>query len=85
MEEKKVIVLQEVLDRISKSFNIEPEKLSRDTSFVTDLGFDSINMLELMSMIEEIADCEIPDEDLEKLTSVGSTIAYFESKGYKIE
>ena len=53
-----------------------PAKLSRDASFVADLGFDSIDAIELVIAVEDEFAIEIPYDDAEKLTTVGAAIDY---------
>ncbi len=61
-----------VMDRLS----VEEEQIKPEASFVDDLGADSLDIVELIMGIEEEFDIEIPDEDAEKLTSVGEAINY---------
>ena len=65
-----------VVDRL----NAEPENFKPEASFVEDLGADSLDIVELIMGIEEEFDIEIPDEDAEKLTTVGDAMKYIMSK-----
>ena len=57
-----------------------PDKVSRETSFVNDLGADSLDTVELVMEFEDEFEISIPDEDAEKIQTVGSAIQYIESK-----
>jgi len=53
-----------------------------EASFIEDLGADSLDTVELVMAFEEEFGAEIPDEDAEKLKTVGSVIDYLKSKGF---
>lgn len=55
------------------------EDISNDASFVDDLGADSLDTVELVMALEEEFECEIPDEEAEKITTVQQAIDYVES------
>lgn len=61
-----------IVDRL----DVEEEKIVPEASFVEDLGADSLDIVELIMGIEEEFNIEIPDEDAEKLTSVGEAMNY---------
>ncbi len=65
-----------IVDRLG----VDPNEVTDDASFIDDLGADSLDTVELVMAFEEEFDIEIPDEDAEKLTSVGSAKEYLESK-----
>jgi acyl carrier protein len=52
------------------------EDIDNDSSFVDDLGADSLDTVELVMALEEEFECEIPDEDAEKITTVQEAINY---------
>jgi len=54
------------------------EDIANDASFVDDLGADSLDTVELVMALEEEFECEIPDEDAEKITTVQQAIDYVE-------
>jgi len=70
----------EVIDRIKKiivdQLGIEASKITENSSFVDDLGADSLDIVELIMAFEEEFDIEIPDEDAEKIKTVGDAIRY---------
>ena len=55
---------------------IEASKITENSSFVDDLGADSLDIVELIMAFEEEFDIEIPDEDAEKIKTVGDAIRY---------
>ncbi|MGR8933176.1 MAG: acyl carrier protein [Gammaproteobacteria bacterium] len=55
------------------------EDISNDASFVDDLGADSLDTVELVMALEEEFECEIPDEEAEKITTVQQAIDYVEN------
>jgi acyl carrier protein len=54
------------------------EEVSNESSFVDDLGADSLDTVELVMALEEEFECEIPDEEAEKITTVQQAIDYIE-------
>ncbi len=69
-----------VRDIIVNELGVEPSKVTREASFVEDLGADSLDTVELVMAFEEEFGIEIPDEDAEKMETVGDAIAYLEGK-----
>ena len=65
-----------VKDIIINELGVEAEKVTPDASFVEDLGADSLDTVELVMAFEEEFGIEIPDEDAEKLQTVGDAIGY---------
>jgi acyl carrier protein len=59
---------------------VDPNEITPQASFVDDLGADSLDTVELVMAFEEEFDIEIPDEDAEKLTSVGKAMEYLEKR-----
>lgn len=55
-----------------------PDQITPEASFIDDLGADSLDTVELVMALEEEFDIEIPDEDAEKITTVGQAIEYIE-------
>ncbi len=76
IEEIKDKLKQIVIDRL----DVDEDQITPDASFVEDLGADSLDIVELIMGIEEEFDIEIPDEDAEKLTTVGGALEYIKSK-----
>ena len=69
---------QKVKDIIINELGVEPEKVTREASFVEDLGADSLDTVELVMAFEEEFGMEIPDEEAEKLQTVGDAIRYIQ-------
>jgi acyl carrier protein len=78
MSMDRATIEKKVKDMIIDSLGIDPEKISNDSSFVDDLGADSLDTVELVMAFEEEFGVEIPDEDAEKLMTVGDAIGYLE-------
>jgi acyl carrier protein len=67
-----------VKEIIINELGVEPEKVTPEASFVEDLGADSLDTVELVMAFEEEFGMEIPDEEAEKLQTVGDAIRYIE-------
>ncbi len=65
---------------IAEQLGVKLEEVTDAASFIEDLGADSLDTVELVMALEEEFGIEIPDEDAEKMTSVGDAIKYIESK-----
>jgi len=68
-----------VREIIVEQLGVNPEQVTPEASFVDDLGADSLDTVELVMALEEEFGLEIPDEEAEKLGSVGDAINYIES------
>ena len=71
---------QKVRDIIEKELGVEREKLTDDASFIEDLGADSLDIVELVMEFETEFNIDIPDEDAEKLRTVGDAMNYLHQK-----
>ena len=71
-----------VKEIIVEQLGVNPEQVTPEASFVEDLGADSLDTVELVMAFEEEFGAEIPDEDSEKLTTVGAVIEYLKNKGF---
>jgi acyl carrier protein len=69
-----------VKEIIVDQLGVEAEQVKPEASFVDDLGADSLDTVELVMAFEEEFDLEIPDEDAEKIKTVGDAITYIKSK-----
>ncbi len=69
-----------VKEIIANELGVEIEKVTDEASFVDDLGADSLDTVELVMAFEEEFEIEIPDEDAERMQTVGDAIKYLEGK-----
>ena len=74
-----------VKEIIVEQLGVNAEQVTPEASFIDDLGADSLDTVELIMAFEEEFGAEIPDEDAEKLSSVGKVIEYLKSKGFDKE
>lgn len=65
---------------IAEQLNVKEDEITEEASFVDDLGADSLDTVELVMAFEEEFGIEIPDEDAEKIRTVGDAIKYIEEK-----
>ncbi len=72
-------VEDKVKEIIIEQLGVDPEEVTNDASFINDLGADSLDTVELVMALEEEFDIEIPDEEAEKLQSVGQAIDYIKA------
>lgn len=70
-----------VKDIIVEQLGVNAEQVTNEASFIDDLGADSLDTVELVMAFEEEFGAEIPDEDAEKLTTVGAVVSYLKGKG----
>lgn len=71
---------EKVKDIIVEELGVEREKLTSDASFMEDLGADSLDTVELVMAFEKEFDIDIPDEEAEKLRTVGDAMSYLHQK-----
>ena len=71
------MVYEKIVEKICTQFGLEPENVSENTSFVDDLGADSLDVVELtIEMEEEFGMAEVSEEELKKLRTVGDLVEY---------
>ena len=73
-------VEEKVKDIIVEELGVEREKLTTEASFMEDLGADSLDTVELVMAFEKEFDIDIPDEEAEKLRTVGDALKYLNEK-----
>lgn len=71
---------EKVKDIITKQLGVDMDKVTPESSFIEDLGADSLDTVELVMAFEEAFNIEIPDEDAEKILKVQDAIKYIEDK-----
>lgn len=69
---------EKISELIADKLGVEPSKINPDAKFVEDLGADSLDTVELIMQLEDEFSLEIPDEEAEKLTTVGAVIEYID-------
>ena len=76
--------MSSVADKVKKigveQLGVSEDQVTPEAKFIEDLGADSLDQVELVMALEEEFGSDIPDEDAEKLTTVGDAIKYVESK-----
>lgn len=73
-------VEEKIKSIIAEQLGVKVEEVTPQASFIDDLGADSLDTVELIMALEEEFSVEIPDEEAEKLTTVGDAIRYIEAK-----
>ena len=71
-----VEIEEKVIQIVSEQMSVEKSEISRETSFANDLNADSLDTVELVMELEDEFDMTIPDEEAEKLKTVGEAIEY---------
>jgi acyl carrier protein len=65
---------------VAEQLGAKEESVTAESRFVDDLGADSLDTVELVMALEDEFDCEIPDEEVEKIQSVGEAVKYIAEK-----
>ncbi len=71
---------ERVIDIIASELSVEKSKVVPEASFVEDLGADSLDNVDLVMALEDSFETEIPDEDAQKMLTVGDAIQYIKSR-----
>ncbi len=79
-EKKRQEIEEKVTKIVCEQMGTTPDKVSKETSFINDLGADSLDTVELVMEFEDQFDLNIPDEEAEKIQTVGDAISYIEEK-----
>ncbi len=74
-------IAQKVKEIISQQLDVDIEQIQETSSFIDDLGADSLAIVELVLALEENFDIDIPDEDTEKIQTVGDAVNYIRQRG----
>ena len=70
------VIEAKVIEIVSEQMGVDKAEISRDTSFINDLNADSLDTVELVMEFEDEFDMSIPDEEAEKIQTVGAAIDY---------
>lgn len=79
MSDDKDSIRSKVVEIVCEQMGAQREKITDDTHFINDLGADSLDTVELVMEFEDEFDLNIPDEDAEKIETVGDAIAYIQA------
>lgn len=73
------MILEQVKNIIEEQLGIDPSEIYEDSSFIEDLGADSLDIVELIMAFESEFDMEIDDDEVENISTVGDVINYIKS------
>ncbi|MBR5901956.1 acyl carrier protein [bacterium] len=71
---------EKVKDIIVKNLGVKPEEVTEDANFTDDLGADSLDLVEVVMALEEEFDAPVPDEEAEKIKTVGDAVRFIDAK-----
>ncbi|WP_460287520.1 acyl carrier protein [Clostridium faecium] len=74
------MMFEKIRERIAEQLSIEEDEIKMESFFIDDLGADSLDIVELIMALEEEFDIEIPDEDAEKISTVGDVVEYIKAR-----
>lgn len=74
------MVFEKVKEIVVEQLGVEEDEVTIESSFIDDLGADSLDIVELIMALEEEFDIEVPDEEAEKITTVGDVVEYIKSQ-----
>lgn len=73
-------ILEKVVQIVGDQMGVDQAEISADTSFIDDLNADSLDTVELVMELEDEFDMSIPDEEAEKLKTIGDAVEYVEKQ-----
>ncbi len=73
------MVFEKVRDIIAEQFDVETDEVTAESNIVDDFGADSLDVVDLISSVEDEFDVQIPDEKVEGIKTVGDIVAFIES------
>ena len=73
------MVFEKIKDILTEQLNVDENDITMESSFVDDLGADSLDIVELIMAMEEEFEIEIPEEDAEGITTVGAAVEYIKA------
>ena len=74
-------MFEKIREVLCEQLDLDPSEIQMDTNFKEDLDADSLDLLELVTTLEDEYGINISEEDMEKLTTVGAVVEYLEDKG----
>ena len=77
-------MFEKVLEVLREQLGIDTTGVTEETSFMDDLRIDSLDLFEVVTTLEDDFGIEIPQEDLEDLTTVGAVVEYLQSRGIEV-
>lgn len=72
-------VFDDIKEVVVEQLNVNPDEVKEESKFVEDLGADSLDVVELVMALEEKFNIEIPDDEAEKIATVGDVVKYIET------
>ena len=78
------MVLEKVKMILSNQFDVEEDAITPETNIADDLGADSLDVVDMLMSLEDEFDVEIPDEEIERIRTVGALVTYIEENMYRI-
>jgi len=79
LEGGEYMIFEKVREIIVEQLGVEEDDVTMESSFIDDLGADSLDIVELIMALEEEFDLEIPDNEAEKITTVGDVVEYIKN------
>ena len=73
-------MFEKIRATIASQLSIDEEEIKMESSFMNDLGADSLDIVELIMALEEEYEIEIPDEDVEKIATVSDVVEYIKAR-----
>ncbi|MDK2798405.1 MAG: acyl carrier protein [Clostridiales bacterium] len=73
------MIFEKVREIVVDQLGVEEDDVTMEASFIDDLGADSLDIVELIMALEEEFDLEIPDEEAEKISTVGDVVEYIKA------
>jgi len=73
------VVFEKIRDIIVEQLGVDEGEVTLESKFIDDLGADSLDIVELIMALEEEFDMEIPDEEAEKISTVGDVVEYLKT------
>ena len=72
------MTFEKIKNILCDEFEIEEDEISLDSALLSDLGLDSIDLYDLVMSVEDTFEMELPDEELEKISTVGDLVKFIE-------